>query len=165
MQSISENIARCFAEESRLASRAAAFALQAEKDGRPALAILFRAVAFAQGVHAKRFGHLMRGKTGTTDENLAEAVETARQSFQKYTTMVQEIRGEEPSEAVRKGFIQSRKTWEEMEALLKQTAEGRGPAEGTAYFVCRICGHIHFEPVPEHCPICGAVPGRFQRVE
>jgi len=165
MQRVSEYIAKCFAEESKGASRAEAFALQAEKDGRSAMALLFRAIANAQGVRARRFGHLMRGKIGTTDENLAEAVETAAKREGSYGAMVQDIRAEGPSEAVRKGFIQSRKTVEEMKTLLQQASEGKGPAEDVACFICQICGHIQFDSIPEHCPICGAVPGRFQRVE
>lgn len=165
MKKLSEHIAECFAEESREASRAEAFALQAKKDGRSALALLFRAVAKAQGVHAKRFGHLMRGKIGTTDENLSEAVKTAGQRAERYAGRLQAVRDEKPSEAVRKGFIQSRKTVEEMEILLQQASVGKGPADESEYFVCQICGHIHSGSIPEHCPICGAVPGRFQRVE
>ncbi|MGD8389497.1 MAG: hypothetical protein PVG49_20290 [Desulfobacteraceae bacterium] len=165
MRPVSEYIARCFAEESRGASRAEAFALQAEKDGRSALALLFRTIANAQGVRARRFGHLMRGKIGTTEENLAEAAEAAADREGSYAAMLEDIRAEGPSEAVRKGFIQSRKTVEEMKTLLQQASEGKGPGADTACFVCQICGHIHFGSIPKNCPICGAVPGRFQRVE
>ena len=162
---ISEYIARRFAEESRGSSRAEAFALLADKEGRPALARLFRVLAEAKGVHALRFGNLMRGKIGSTTDNLREALETEEQGLQALTEMVNEVKAEDPSGAVRKGFVQSRRTVEEYAQILRSALEGGEPSREEACFVCRICGHIHMSDIPTNCPVCGAVPGRFVRVD
>jgi len=162
---ISDYIARCFAGESRGASRAEAFALLADKEDRPGLARLFRVLAEAKGVHARRFGHLMRGKIGSTSDNLREALETEELALETLTEMVKEVKAEDPSGAVRKGFIQSRRTVEEYTQILRSALEGGGSERQEAYFVCRICGHIHTGEIPKNCPVCGAVPGRFVRVD
>ena len=161
----SEHIARCYADESRSASRAEAFALLADKEGKPALARLFRVLAEARGVHARRFGHLMRGKIGPTDENLREMVDETERNIEAYGSMIQEIKAENPSGAVRKGFVQSRRTTEEYAEILRSALEGKLPEGEDGFFVCRICGHIHAGSIPDNCPVCGAVPGRFVRVD
>jgi rubrerythrin len=164
-QEILEHIARCFAEASRAASRAEAFALLAEKDGRSGLGRLFRAVAHAESVRADRFGHLMRGKIGSTDENLREVLETARLGIRDYEEMIPDVKAAETGGAVRKGFIQSKRAREEVVTLTEGALSGEEPDGDLDYFVCGICGHIHLRRVPERCPVCGAVPGRFRRVD
>jgi rubrerythrin len=67
-----KNLASAFASESKAAVRNAAFALKADQEGHPQLARLFRAVADADSVHARRFLLLMRGKIGTTEGGPSE---------------------------------------------------------------------------------------------
>lgn len=156
--------ARCFSGESKGSARANAFSLQADKEGRPLLALLFRVLSNAKGVHARRFGHLMRGKIGTTDENLQEALENEKTLHEEYKAIALEIKNENVSGAVRKGFLQSKRTVEEYIEILSGAVDGIHPPEDSRYYVCQICGHIHKDSVPANCPVCGAVPGRFQRV-
>lgn len=163
-RTIREHIARCFAEESREAARAEAFAMLADKEGRRDLARLFRVLARASGVRAKRFGHLMRGKIGTTEENLQEVRETVNRRAEAYGGMIGDVKSTEASGAVRKGFIQSRRSLMEGLDLLADAEQGEGPDTGADLFVCTICGHIHTGAIPESCPVCGAVPGRFEHV-
>lgn len=35
--------------------------------------------------------------------------------------------------------------------------------EAPDVFVCRMCGHVALSQAPEHCPDCGAWPGRFRK--
>jgi rubrerythrin len=162
---IQEHIARCFAEESRAASRLEAFALLAEKEGRSGLGRLFRALARAEKVRAGRFGHLMRGKISSTDANLREARETAKQGVEACEAMIRDVKAEKTSGAVRKGFIQSRRAREEVVELVGGAIDKEDPPGDLDYFVCGICGHVHTAEIPDRCPVCGAVPGRFRRVD
>ena len=68
-----KSLAHAFAAESKAAARNATFAKKAEMDGYPQIARLFRAVAEAESVHARRYLMLMRGKIGSTEENLETA--------------------------------------------------------------------------------------------
>ena len=160
---VERNLALAFAEESKAAGRNAAFALKAEQEGYLQLARLFRAVADADSVHARRFLLLMRGKIGTTEENLEAALRhEAKAKEQHYPGMVEDAR--ESSKAVKKAFSQSMKTDGEHAELFKK-AMGDMPAHReTEYYVCQICGHIHEGFVPGNCPVCHAVPGRFKKV-
>ena len=73
MPTTQENLAVAFAGESQANRKYLAFAQQAEKEGLPQIAKLFRAAADAETIHA--LGHLRNmGGVGTTVENLKAAV-------------------------------------------------------------------------------------------
>jgi rubrerythrin len=161
---LGRNLAQAFAEESKGAVRNKAYALKAEKEGHPEWASLLKAVANAKSVHARRFLNLLRGKIGTTKENLRTAVENEIRATRKmYPPMVQKAKGS--VKAVKKAFIQSNRTDEEHTVLLEKTMEDGDAKKEAVYYVCQICGHIHLGVVPDNCPICKAVPGRFKKVE
>jgi rubrerythrin len=161
-EKIEKNLASAFAEQSKAVARSAAFALKADQEGYPQLARLFRAVADADSIHARRFLLLMRGKIGTTGENLKAAFEReTKASKEHYPGMVKDAR--EASKAVRKAFTQSMKTDGEHADLYRKAMIDMLTKEKAEYHVCQICGHIEGF-VPENCPICGAVSGRFKRV-
>jgi rubrerythrin len=160
---VEENLARMFAREMRAAARTAAFVLKAEQEGNEALTLLFKAATDAKSVHARRFLNLMRGKINGSRENLREAFESELHGIEAlYPEMVQEAKNS-PT-AVRKGFIQSMKTDQELVGLYEKAVEGHRKGEGTVYYVCQICGHIHENSVPRNCPVCRAVSGRFKRI-
>ena len=90
---IEQNLARAFAEESKASARNSAFALKAEREGYSALARLFRAVADAESIHARRFLLLMRAKIGTTSENLESALQHELRAKQEdYPPMVRDAK-------------------------------------------------------------------------
>ena len=163
-EEIKNNMARAFGEESKAAARNAAFALKAEQEGFPELANLFRAVADAEAIHARRFLLIMRGKIGDTRENLEAALHNEAHAVEEaYPPMVEKAR--QGSTAVKKAFIQSMKTDGEHADLYRDAMKDMLRGRGVTYYVCQICGHIHLDAVPEHCPVCKAVPTRFKRVE
>jgi rubrerythrin len=158
-----DNLARAHAAESRASARYRAFALKADLEGRSQVARLFRAVADAKAVHSRRFLLLMRGKVAGTEENLQSALEEERSMGEKqYPGMVQDAKGE--VKAVRKAFTQSMKTDTEYAGLYEEALINMIADKDKVYYVCQICGHIHEGSVPENCPVCKAVPGRFRRV-
>ena len=160
---LQEHLSRAFAEESRSAARNRAFALKAEQEGYQQLARLFRAAAEAKSVHARRLLLMMRGKIGESEENLNEALQQEIIAVEIiYPPMIGEAR--EASKALKKAFAQSWKTDEEQIQLFTDAQDDLLPETETKYYVCQICGHIHRGVVPEKCPICQAVSGRFKEV-
>lgn len=161
---VEENLARMFAREMRAAARSAAFMLKAEQEGYEELALLFRTATDAKSVHARRFLNLLRGKISGSGENLKEAFESESHGLAEiYPRMVQEARNS-PT-AVKKGFVQSMKTDEELAGLYEEAMEKHGGGESTVYYVCQICGHIHKDSIPRKCPVCKAVPGKFKQIQ
>jgi rubrerythrin len=65
---------------------------------------------------------------------------------------------------VKKAFAQSMETDGQHADLFERAMEDMLEESEPAYYVCQICGHISEGFVPENCPVCHAVPGRFKRV-
>jgi len=160
---IRRNLAHAFAEESGDSARYEAFYLKAAQEGYPNLARLFKAVAEAKSVHARRLLLLIRGKIGTTEENLKAAVQRESSAFEKaYPRMVEDAG--KASKAIKKAFAQSMKTNGESAQLYRKAMSDPVKKEEPVYYVCQICGHVSIDHVPENCPVCKAVPGRFRKV-
>jgi len=86
-----QNLAVAFAAESKAAARNAAFAQKAEVEGYSQIARLFRAVSDAESVHARRYLMLMRGKIGSTEENLKAAFENEiRANAEEYPKLIKD---------------------------------------------------------------------------
>ncbi|MBW1799882.1 MAG: rubrerythrin family protein [Deltaproteobacteria bacterium] len=164
-EKIEKHLARTFAAESKASARNEAFALMAERDGYANLARLFRAVSNAESVHARRFLLLMRGKIGTTRDNLEDAYQfEIKATRDLYPGMVENARSEDAPSAVKKAFAQSMRTDGEHADLYRDAMNDMLDEREIDYYVCQICGHIHPGEVPENCPICKAVRGRFKRI-
>jgi len=160
---VAKNLASSFASESKAAVRNAAFALKADQEGYPQLARLFRAVADADSVHARRFLLLMRGKISTTEENIKTALQSEKKANEEsYPEMVKDALGS--SKAVKKAFTQSMKTDGQHAGLFERAMEDMLANNQSDYYVCHICGHISVGFLPENCPVCHAVSGRFKKV-
>ncbi len=156
-----ENLVRAFVQESRARARSLAFAYRARKEGNQAAERLFRAVAEAKAVQARRFlGHL-RGKIGSTQENIREALEMEKDLLREsYPQMSKDAQG--AAWAVLKAFRHTEQVSKVHLELYESISSGLGP-EGALY-VCRICGYIAQGECPDSCPICHAVKGRFSQV-
>ena len=103
-----KNLAYAFASESKAAARNAAFSKKAEMEGYAQIARLFRAVSDAESVHARRYLLLMRGKIGSTEENLETAFQNEiKANVEEYPKLIKDVSGE-GKERVLKAFSQSR---------------------------------------------------------
>ena len=116
------NLAYAFAAESKASARNEAFALKAAMEGYSQIARLFRAVSNAESIHARRYLLLMRGKIGSTAENLETAFQKEIQAnVEEYPKLIKDAAAEEQKAAL-KAFSQSRDV-ESFHALLYKKAE------------------------------------------
>ena len=80
MSKVIEDLKAAFAGESQANRRYLAFAKQADEEGMPQVARLFRAAAHAETIHA--LNHLrVLGEIGTTQENLQAAIDGEHYEF------------------------------------------------------------------------------------
>ncbi|MBW1951357.1 MAG: rubrerythrin family protein, partial [Deltaproteobacteria bacterium] len=150
-----KNLAIAFAAESKAAARNLAFGQKAQHDGYEQIARLFRAVADAESVHAQRYLRLMRGKIGSTEENLETAFHNEiRANVDEYPNLIKEAT-EEGVSAVEKAFSQSRDVESRHAELYKKAMNDMLAERETIYHVCQVCGYIAEDEAPENCPICG----------
>ncbi|RPI76484.1 MAG: rubrerythrin family protein [Desulfobacteraceae bacterium] len=160
-----QNLSRAFSAESKAAIRNAAFASKADQEGYNQIGSLFNAVAEAESVHARRFLLLMRGKIGTTEENLERAFQNEiRANVEEYPTLIKEAQ-EEGEEGALKAFSQARDVEDRHATLYKNAMNNMLSERQTAYHICQVCGYIGEDAAPDHCPVCGAVKTKFKAVE
>ena len=159
-----KNLAYAFAAESKASVRNATFAKKAEIEGYSQIARLFRAVSDAESVHARRYLLLMRGKIGSTEENLETAFQNEiKANVEEYPKLIKDA-SEEGNRSVLKTFSQARDVESLHAELYKKALNNMISDREIDYHVCQVCGYISEEAAPQRCPICGAVKDKFKRV-
>lgn len=159
-----KDLAYAFAAESKAAARNEAFARKAEAEGFAGIGRLFRAVSEAESVHARRYLMLMRGKIGSTEENLRTAFENEiRANADEYPKLIKNA-SEENEEGALKAFSQSRDVESRHAELYKRAMSNMLAERETLYYVCQVCGYVAEDEAPERCPVCGAVKGKFKQI-
>ncbi|MBI5586328.1 MAG: rubrerythrin family protein, partial [Deltaproteobacteria bacterium] len=137
---------------------------KADHEAAPRSARLFRALSDSKSVQARRCLLLLRGKIGATRENLESALALEQRDYEEeYPVLIREAE-EEGQKTVQMIFSQTQELGPVLTALLeKALGDEQTPGE-LDYYVCQVCGYISENRAPEKCPVCGAIPGKFQRV-
>ena len=152
-----QNLEAAFAGESQACMKYTIFAEKAEKDGYPEIARLFKAIAYAEKVHATN--HLRAlGKIGDTVSNLVAAaggedyeVDEMYPAFDA----VAKLQGEKTAERSFFYAIEAEKIHSVMYNDAKKLADEKKDMPKSKVWVCPVCGHTHIgEEAPEKCPVC-----------
>jgi len=157
------NLRDAFAGESQAHMRYLIYAQTAEDEGKPKIARLFRAISYAEQVHATN--HLKTlGDVGTTEENLNDAMGGENFEVEEmYPAYDSVAKLQEEKSAIRSIHfaIEAEKIHAAMYAEAKQAVkEGRDYEIGDVY-ICPVCGYTAHDEVPDNCPICGVSKGKF----
>ena len=159
-----KNLAYAFAAESKASARNATFAKKADLDGYAQIARLFRAVAEAESVHARRYLMLMRGKIGSTEENLETAFQNEiKANVEEYPKLIKEA-AEEGVKPALNAFSQARDVESFHAELYKKAINDMVADRETDYYVCQVCGYVGEDKAPDKCPVCGAVKEKFKQI-
>lgn len=163
MSKTQDDLMAAFAGESQANRKYLAFAKQADKEGLPQVAKLFRAAAAAETVHAHT--HLRNaGLIGDTKANLKAALEGETYEFtQMYPQMIKDAEAENNA-PVAKYFDYANKVEEVHANLYKKALENPSGLADTDYYVCSVCGYTHEGPA-DKCPICGAGAAAFEKID
>lgn len=154
-----------FAGESQANRMYLAFAKQAEKEGYPQVAKLFRAAAEAETVHAQ--AHLrVAGGIKSTAENLKSAIAGETHEFEHmYPEMIAaaQAEGNKPAE---RSFHYANEV-EKVHAGLYQKALANLDQKSAEvdYYVCSVCGYTCEDHPPEKCPVCNSGAKAFNKVD
>jgi len=160
-----KNLGYAFAAESKAAVRNDAFAKKAESDGYPQIARLFSAISDAESVHARRYLRLMRGKIGSTEENIETAFQNEiKANVEEYPKLIKDA-SDEGKESALDAFSQSRDVESRHAELYKKAMNDMLADRHTVYYVCQVCGYVSEDAAPDNCPVCGAVKTKFKLVD
>lgn len=166
MTNTEDALKAAFAGESQANRKYTAFAVQADKDGLPQAARLFRAAAEAEAVHAANHLKALKG-IRSTKENLREAIAGETHEFKEmYPKMIETAKAEGAKDAER--TLSYANAVEEYHArLYHDMLDGleRSKGESYPYFVCPVCGMTVEKEPPEKCPVCGVKGSMFRKIE
>lgn len=164
MSKTEQNLLEAFAGESQANRRYLAFAKQAEKDGYPQVAKLFRAAAEAETVHAH--AHLRAlGQLKSTAENLKEAVAGETHEFKHMYPAMIEAAKEEGNRAAERSFTYANEVEQIHASLYQKALENLDSLDEVDYYVCSVCGYTCENEPPDKCPVCGARPKAFSKID
>lgn len=158
------NLRDAFAGESQAHMRYLVFAEVAEGERRPNLARLFRAIAYAEQVHATN--HLRElGLVRTSPDNLATAIagETyeVEEMYPAYHA-VAELQGEKGAVRSTHYALEAERIHGAMYTKARESALAGKDVQVGKIQVCVVCGHTLEGEAPERCPICQAPRDRFK---
>ena len=159
-----ECLKAAFAGESQAAEKYLVFAEQADEEGFPNIASLFRAISFAETRHARNHLRVMKGINSTAD-NLAAAF--AGESFEideMYPAYGEIAKAQSNAQASRsiKYAVKAEMDHKWMYGEAREKALDGKDIAAQPVSVCLICGHTVIGDVPDKCPVCAAAKENYK---
>jgi rubrerythrin len=151
------------AGESQASQKYLAFAAKADEEGFPNVGRLFRAVAYAESMHARN--HLsVLGAIGDTVANLGtgHGGETFEidEMYPAYRAVAKLQENKEADTSYRYA-LRAEEDHQKIYAATRETVKAGKDIDATAIRVCPICGHTVIGDAPDECPVCGTAGSRF----
>jgi rubrerythrin len=157
------NLEAAFSGESQAHMKYLIFADQAEKEGLPNVARLFRATAYAEQVHATNHFKAL-GSLGQTADNLEVAIggETYEvDEMYPAFTAVAELQEEKAAIRSNKWALEAEKVHAGMYGMARQSVLAGEDAQVGDVHICSLCGWTLEGEPPDRCPLCGAKKEKF----
>jgi len=158
-----QNLKNAFAGESQAHMKYLSFADQADKDNKPNVARMFRAIAYAEQVHAT--GHLkVLGGIGTTAENLKAAFDGETFEIDEMYPVYNEdakFQGEKAAERSTHYALEAEKIHAAMYHKAQKVVDEGEDIKLKEVYICPVCGFTHEGEPEDFCPICGVKKEKF----
>jgi rubrerythrin len=159
-----ENLKNAYAGESIAHMRYLIYARAAEKEAKPNIARMFRAIAYAERVHATNHYREL-GMIKGTSENLQVGIDgetfEVEEMYAVYNK-VAEFQGEKGAVRSTHYALEAEKIHARMYADAKLKADAGQDIEIGDIHICPVCGYTGAGKAPDFCPVCGAKKEQFK---
>jgi rubrerythrin len=152
-----------FAGESMAHMKYAIFAEEAEKKGFKNLAKLFRAISYAEYVHARNHYQALK-MIQSISENIQQCIDGENFEVEEMYPVYNEVaKFQKENEAVRSTHyaLEAEKIHAVMYKKAKELAEQGKDYPADKISICGVCGYTVEGDAPEKCPVCGAGASQF----
>ena len=159
-----ESLKAAFAGESQAAERYLVFAEQADEEGYPHVARLFRAISFAETRHARNHLRVMKG-IGATAENLKGAFDGESFEIAEMYPAFDAVAKLQENKSAQTSIRYALKAEVDHQGIYDSTlkgVEGQKDLGAEAVRVCPVCGHTVIGDAPGECPQCGTAGSYFR---
>ena len=161
-----ENVRAAFLGEAKAYFRLLAFAEKAEEEEVPQIALLFRAIAEAEKIHALRHLALVRDiVVKDTDTNLEKSFKREKSVSENIYPDLIKTAEEEGEKAAALAFSQARDAEAVHMKLYERAIYHLINDRMKAYHVCEVCGYVTDKKIPDACPVCAAHGDKFRTIE
>ena len=159
-----QNLESAYAGESQAHMKYLIFSEVAEREGKTNIARLFKAISFAEQVHAtNHFRNL--GHINDTTKNLDMAIggETfeVEEMYPAYDAVAKLQEEKEASRSIHYA-LEAEKIHAEMYRKAKEAALQGKDMELETVYICPVCGYTVEGEAPQFCPVCGASKEKFK---
>lgn len=154
-----------FAGESMAHMKYACFADRAEAEGLNELARMFRAIAYAEKVHAGNHLEVLGGLKSAS-ENLQACIDGETfEVDEMYPVYNAAAKLQDEADAVRSTHyaLEAEKIHAEWYTKAKGAVDKGEDVKVGAIQICSVCGHTREGEAPDKCPICGASKDKFKQ--
>lgn len=160
-----ENLKSAFSGESQAHMKYLIFADKAEEEGFKNIARLFRAIAYAERIHATNHLEALNGFNLTVN-NLDVAIEGENYEVQEmYPSykVVAELQDERKAVKSMHYALEAEKIHSALYSEAKDAVKGGNDLDIGEIHICPVCGHTVVGKAPERCPICGVQGEKFKK--
>lgn len=160
-----ENLKSAFSGESQAHMKYLIFADKAEEDGFKNIARLFKAIAYAERVHATNHLNALNGSNLTID-NLDIAIDGENYEVQEMYPAykaVAELQDEKKAVKSMHYALEAEKIHSALYSEAKDAVKGGSDLDIGDINICPVCGHTVVGKAPERCPICGVQGEKFKK--
>jgi len=166
MRKMSEdNLKNAFAGESQAHMRYIIFAKKAEEEGFPNVSRLFKAISYAEQVHATNHFDVLGMIRGSTD-NLQAAIDgetyEINEMYPAFNT-VAKLQEEKGAQRTTDWALQAEKIHASMYQKARQAVESSKDIKLGTVYICDSCGYTVEGEAPNRCPVCGATKEKFRK--
>lgn len=166
MKKMSEKVLNeAFAGESMAHMKYLAFADIAEKEGFKNVARLFRAISYAEQVHATNHAKVLK-YIGNTEENLQAAIDgetyEVEEMYPSFDAVVNLQREENAHKSINYA-LEAEKIHVELYKKAKESVKNKKDLEIEEIYICPVCGYTHIGTLPETCPVCNISSEKFKK--
>ncbi len=162
-QMTEKSLREAFAGESQAHMKYLIFAEQAEKEGKNDIARLFRAIAYAEQVHATNHFRTLKDLKSTV-ENLQTCWNGENYEIEEMYPAFNAIASLQDEKDAMKSIyfaLSAEKIHRELYADTKQKLDEGKEVKLDRIYICPVCGYTVVGEAPEKCPVCGAPKSLF----
>lgn len=173
-----ENLRSAFGGESQAHMRYLIWGDKAKRDGFPNVAKLFRAISYAEEVHATGHFKALRDVAGdfsvtsmagfglgTTSENLQGAINgemfEVEQMYPAYIA-VAEMQEEKKALLPMKYALEAEKIHIKLFEEAKEAVDAKKDVDVEKVYICPVCGYTAANEAEDICPVCGVSKDKFK---
>jgi rubrerythrin len=127
------------------------------------IAKLFRAAAEAELIHARN--HLRAtGLIKASIDNVKVILDERIYTSEMYQPMIEHAKAEGDSWSI-KSFCYAYEAGKVIVRLFEKAIKNISEEKGVDYFICKVCGFVVENEIPEKCPICGSQKKVFKKID